>query len=258
MTRRRFLLIGSALLFAALGIYWLNLRHPVPPAEIYQGVTYGCERLEDDEQGSGLMHWVRVDLTAPGIELYVTPLDPQAVERGWQYRLRRTATVVEKEQLAVAVNGTYFSADARWIALPGDFARSMEATIADYVVSHIPEYTYLLCFDDQLVPCLETARPPSESVLRRSRWGLGGRGAVWLRDGRIRPDLPRDPPDARTAVGVDWKKRLLFLAVFENASRWRAVDKLAKLGAVDGMLLDGGGSTSMALVRKHAAYGRGF
>ena len=30
-------------------------------------------------EGSGLMHWVRVDLTAPGIELYVTPLDPQAV-----------------------------------------------------------------------------------------------------------------------------------------------------------------------------------
>ena len=250
MLRRKFLLVGCALLFAALGIYWSNLRHPVPPTEIYQGVTYGCERLEVDDQGSGLMHWVRVDLTAPGIELYVTPLDPQTLGRGWQYQLQRTATVVNKEQLAVAINATYFSSDSRWIAMTGDFARSSEATIADYVVSHIPEHTYLLCFDDHLAPCVETARPPDESVLRRSRWGLGGRGAVLLRDGQIKRDIPREPPDARTAVGVDSKKRLLFLAVFENASRRRALDKLATLGAVDGMLLDGGRSTTMVIGEK--------
>ena len=247
MKRRRFLLVGPVLLLAALGIYWWNLRAPVLPTEIYQGVTYGCERLEVDEQGSGLMHWVRVDLTAPGIELYVTPLDPQAVERGWQYRLKRTPTVVNQEQLAVAINATLFGSDSGWIPMTGDFARSSDATIANYVVSHVPEYTYLLCFDDHLAPRLETSRPPNESVLRRSRWGLGGRGAVLLRDGRIFRDTPRKPTDARTAVGVDRQKRLLFLAVFANASPWRALDKLAKLGAVDGMLLDGGNSTSMAI-----------
>ena len=247
MKRRRFLLVGLALLFAALGIYWWNLRAPVLPTEIYQGVTYGCERLEVDEQGSGLMHWVRVDLTAPGIELYVTPLDPQAVERGWQYRLKRTPTVVNQEQLAVAINATLFSSDSGWLPISGDFARSSDATIANYVVSHVPEYAYLLCFDDHLAPCLETSRPPNDSVLRRSRWGLGGRGAVLLRDGKIFQDTPRKPTDARTAVGVDRQNRLLFLAVFENASPWRALDKLAKLGAVDGMLLDGGNSTSMAI-----------
>jgi hypothetical protein len=247
MTRRRFLLVGPALLFAALGIYWSNLRPTASPTEIYQGVTYGCERLAVDEQGSGLMHWVRVDLTAPGIELYVTPLDPQAVERGWQYCLQRTATVVNKEQLAVAINATLFGSESGWIPMVGDFARSSDATIANYVVSHVPEHTYLLCFDEQLAPCLETSRPPNDSVLRRSRWGLGSRGAVLLRDGRIFRDAPRKPTDARTAVGVDSKKRLLFLAVFENASPSRALDKLTQLGAVDGMLLDGGNSTSMAI-----------
>jgi hypothetical protein len=250
MKRRRFLLVGPVLLLAALGIYWWNLRVPVLPTEIYRGVTYGCERLEVDEQGSGLMHWVRVDLTAPGIELYVTPLDPQAVERGWQYRLKRTPTVVNQEQLAIAINATLFGSDSGWIPMSGDFARSSDATIANYVVSHVPEYTYLLCFDDHLVPCLESSRPPDDSVLRRSRWGLGGRGAVLLRDGRTFRDTPRKPTDARTAVGVDRQKRLLFLAVFENASPWRALDKLAQLGAVDGMLLDGGNSTSMAIGEK--------
>jgi hypothetical protein len=247
MTRRRFLLAAFGLVVAAVVYYFSSLRHPVPPTEIYQGVTYCCERLEANDQGSGLMHWVRVDLTAPGIELYVTPLDPEAVEQGWQYRLQRTATVVTREQLAVGVNATYFASEARWIAMPGDFARSWQATIADYVVSHIPEHTYLLCFDADLAPFLDTARPPSESALRRSRWGLGGRGAVFLRDGQVKLDMTPEAPDARTAVGVDSKKRLLFLAVFENASRWRALDKLAKLGAMDGMLLDGGHSTSMAL-----------
>jgi hypothetical protein len=41
--------------------------------------------------------------------------------------------------------------------------------------------------------------------------------------------------------------KLLFLAVFEKASQRRAVEKLAQLGAKEGMLPDGGDSTSMAL-----------
>jgi hypothetical protein len=49
-------------------------------------------------------YWARVDLGASGIELYVTPLDPEAVAQGWQYRLRGIAEVVQREQLAVAVN----------------------------------------------------------------------------------------------------------------------------------------------------------
>jgi hypothetical protein len=48
-------------------------------------------------------------------------------------------------------------------------------------------------------------------------------------------------------VGFNRENRLLFLAAFENASPRRALEKLAKLGAADGMLLDGGSSTSMAL-----------
>ena len=50
--------------------------------EIFKGITYGCERLEPSEEGSGFVYWVRVDLTAPGIDLYVTPKDPTAVSSG--------------------------------------------------------------------------------------------------------------------------------------------------------------------------------
>ena len=38
------------------------------PTEIFQGITYGCIQLSRTAEGDGLIHWVRVDLTAPGIE----------------------------------------------------------------------------------------------------------------------------------------------------------------------------------------------
>src|SRR5947209_6258333 len=87
----RRLLIAIILAAALLAVLsWWRRRGPAPPTLIFTGITYGCDRVESSDQGSGLVHWVRVDLTAPGIELYVTPLDPAAQKEGWQFRLRRT------------------------------------------------------------------------------------------------------------------------------------------------------------------------
>src|SRR5262249_52107383 len=131
---------------------------PENASEIFQGVTYGCRRLSRTGEGSGAVHWVRIDLTAPGIELYVTPLDPTAVARGWQYRLRRIKDILTAEKLAVSVNGTLFTSDSNWLMrLPGDFASSVETVVADHVVSHVWEHTYLLWFDSSLVPHLRPA-----------------------------------------------------------------------------------------------------
>src|SRR5262245_49468334 len=92
--RGRLILSSTMLLVLATcaGAYaFLTRREPQEPTEIYRGITYGCERIESSPGGSGLIHWVRVDLTAPGISLYVTPLDADAVAEGWQYRLERPA-----------------------------------------------------------------------------------------------------------------------------------------------------------------------
>src|SRR5215470_41591 len=95
-------IVAVMLLVSSIGSGWVwwHGRGPQPPTEIFAGITYGCERLEASDEGSGLLHWARVDLTAPGIELYVTPLDPKALAQGWQYRLRWIKDVVEHEQLA--------------------------------------------------------------------------------------------------------------------------------------------------------------
>ena len=101
-------------------------RGPQAPTEIFAGITYGRERLETTQEGRGFLHWVRIDLTAAGIELYVTPLDPTARAQGWQYRLRRIEDVVSREHLAVAINGTLFTSNSGWWPrMSGDLAASV-------------------------------------------------------------------------------------------------------------------------------------
>ena len=105
--------------------------------------------------------------------------------------------------------------------------------------------TYLLSFDQEMTPQLSQSKPPTTAQIARTKWGLGS-GAVWLRDGKVWPGANRKP-DARTAVAVDERQRLLFLAVGEWISPRRLFCFLAQLGAQDGILLDGGSSSAMAI-----------
>ena len=224
--------------------YWE--RCAPQPREIFSGVTYGCELLDRAEQGHGILHWVRVELGAPGIELYVTPLDPSAVEHGWQYRLRQIDDVARDARLAVAINGTLFTSKYTWRPrLPGDLANGVETVVSDHVASHFWKHTYLLWFDDDLDPHLRPSKPPEPAELRQAKWGIGGQ-AVWLHDGKVWSASDRQP-DSRTAIGIDAERKLLFLAVAEWASPHLMLEELAKLGVRDAMLLDGGASSAIAI-----------
>ena len=243
--RRARLLLAVALM-ALTGADSASWEHCTSQArEIFTGVTYGCERLRSAE-GDGVFHWVRVDLAAPGIELYVTPLDPSAVAHGWQYRLRRIEDVVTGERLAVAINGTMFTSEYSWLPrFSGEFANGVETVVSDHVVSHLWEHTYLLWFDDDLRPHLRPSKPPTAEELRQAKWGIGGQG-VGLHEGRVWPGSGRQP-DSRTAIGIDAERKHLFLAVAAWASPHLVLERLSELGARDAMLLDGGGSSAIAM-----------
>lgn len=129
--------------------------------------------------------------------------------------------------------------------MAGDLARGGETVVADHVVSHISQHTYLLWFDDRLAPHLSRSRPPTAAELARAKWGIGGQ-AVWLWGDKVWPGSDRRP-DSRTAVAIDPERKLLFLAVGQNISPRLMLQELADLGAKDGMLLDGGDSSSMAI-----------
>src|SRR5262249_58709179 len=107
-------------------------------------------------------------------ELYVTPLDPEAVAHGWQYRLRPIEDVVEREHLAVAVNGTYFTtASGSWLRFSGDLARSMQTLISDHVIAYGPWGASLLWFDSDLAPHVLQSSSAAEAVLTRGKWAVG-------------------------------------------------------------------------------------
>ena len=233
-----------ALLASADSPYWERcMRQPSP---IFSGITYGCELLERTEEGYGILHWVRVDLKAPGIELYVTPLDPLARENGFQYRLRWIDDVLRNEALAVAINGTLFTSRPIWRPRwPGDFANGVETVVSNHVTSHVWEHTYLLWFDDDLKVHLRPSKPPRPEELRRAKWAIGGQG-VGLQEGKVWSGSERKP-DSRTAIGIDAERNLLFLAVAEWASPRLVFEQLAKLGARTAMLLDGGASSAIAI-----------
>jgi hypothetical protein len=99
-------------------------------------------------------------------------------------------------------------------------------------------------FNDQLTPNLSIWKAPSPAELGLAKWAIGSM-EVGLRDGRVWPN--GRAPDSRTAVAIDRPRKLLFLAIGEYISPRFLLQKVADLGAKDGMLLDGGGSTSMAI-----------
>jgi hypothetical protein len=213
--------------------------------------VYGCRQLEATIEGSGSVYWVRVDLKAPGIKLYVTPLDGPAVAAGWQYRLRGIRDVVRGAQLAVAINGTLFDSDAGWRPrwsprITGDFARSATTVVANQVVTQGFLNTTLLWFDGQLNPhYLLASKPPKLADFAEAKWALGGE-AFGLHDheGWWRRD---HTPDSRTAVAINEQRQLLFLTVGEWISPRLLLEMLADLGADEGIMLDGGNSSALAI-----------
>jgi len=239
---------GALLAVVLLGMAywgWWQHRSPAPETQIYRGVWYECFELPETIEGEGLVHVVRVDLTAPGIELFVTPTDVDAVREGGHYYLQYTGSVVAKHELAAAVNACMFYADSWHWPLPGDLATGTETTVADGEVSVVWEHSYLLWFDQALTPKLETRKPPPPPALEAAKWAISGQG-VLVDQGRIRTGASTFA-DARTAIGIDPQLRMLWMVAFEHCSPARAGQVMVDLGARDVILVDGGTSTSMAL-----------
>jgi hypothetical protein len=237
------LLAVAAVIFSAYT--WWSRPRPTLPTEIFRGITYTCFESNRPEC-IGLVHIVKIDLATPGIQLYLTPVDPAAARQGYQYRLDSAAAVLNRENLAVVVNGAYFSSESGVIEWSGDLARGVQTVIADHRVSHIDPHSFLLWFESDLTPHLEFDNPPPVAALQRASWGIGG-GAIPLWKGKLREAAANHVMDRRTAVAIDTDRRLLWLTIFENASSRAVAQILAEQGGQDGFLLDGGHSTTMVL-----------
>jgi hypothetical protein len=240
---------GLALLMClaaiAAGATWIIGPQSLGRIEIFPGVSFRSDILPVTEEGGGRVHVVITDLRAPGLQLYVTPLDPAALAKGFRYRLRWISEVTRAEQLSVVVNATMF-ASRFWFPLPGDLANSAFGTlVADHVVADV-QHSDLLWFDDQLQPHL---RPWNASLsprdLAAAKWAIGGQ--IILQDGQVASTDGLDrQSNSRTVAAIDHQNHL-FLAVAEDLSPRRFSERLAELGATDGILLDGASSSAMAI-----------
>lgn len=239
-------LVLAAASFAAY--LWLTRPAPQPETEIFRGVFYSCHQLPETKDAGGRLMLVRVDLSAPGIGLYTTPLDPGAVKAGEQHRMRWPSALVADERLAVAITATMFDGKSRLSQIPGGFTHSFETVVSDHQVSHLNPHTYLLWFEDDLTPHLEHTKPPSPEVLAKAKWAVGGQGVVDLRQGAGSFGAsPDDRPNRRIFAGIDAQKKQLFLAAFEYASLAGAARILGEHGVKEATALDGGASASMTV-----------
>jgi hypothetical protein len=242
---RRALALPLIFLAAAGGYLLWTYHGPTPTTEIYHGIFYCCEELPSGPQSGGLVHWVRADLNVPGVSIFVTPKDPEAVARGWQYRLQFTMSAVAQQHLAAAVNGTMFATDATWFRWPGDLARSSETVVADHVVSHVDPNSYLLWWDDGLVVHLQKQSPPSAERLGSGEMGDRQPDAADCRLESFNPwaggcgSSNADRSRFRSAAGLD--------CLLRRASATFAGEYLRQTRGELCVTVDGGTSTAMAI-----------
>ena len=96
---------------------------------------------------------------------------------------------MNREHLAVAINGTMFTSNSIGrFRLPGDLAKGVETVVADGVVSHVWEHTYLLWFDADLTPHLTAPKTPLAQRTCASEMGDRRPGGMACTDGQ---DLAR-------------------------------------------------------------------
>jgi hypothetical protein len=244
---RRFVACAVIGVLAVFGYSYWTRPQPTPPTTIFRGVSYACNRLPETPNGRGYCHIVCINLNDPEIELYLTPPDLDAVAKGHEYRLESARTVLKREDLAVVVNGGLFTSESGFFPRRGDLATSIDILVTEHHINHFYPYNYLIWFEDDLTPHIDSAKPPREEVLANARFAIGSQMLV-LTGGVVSPWADAWPPlDRQTAVGVDSQSKRLWLAVFEQATGSVVARVLADAGATDAALLDGGDSTTMVI-----------
>jgi len=246
-------MLGLLLLWSAGHLFLGGPRPaPVPHAEteVFAGVHYTALDVQAHGYADGGRAYItRIDLTTPGIELFVTPPDTRTDSTAW-YRLRYPWQVAWQHDLDVVVNGALFR-PPRYGYWPYGWARGYHTTIADGTASHINPKSFLLWLTEDHTPHLTDERPVPNAVLDEAQWGVGGLVRE-LRDGEVLPRARRSANRNRYAmIAACANTKQLWLAAFDDVTRGTAAQILADQGATDGLVLDGGGST--ALYMGHSA-----
>jgi hypothetical protein len=228
---------------------------------IFSGVEESRIRLENPVFTATCL---RVDLAADGISVLVTPRTAGVPEA----RGLTTGTFLERYRLQAAINATPFSPVEPWEGTPMDI-HGLSISDGVTVSPAEPGDAVIVFYANGRARILElpgTVTGPAghepESALAPLE---GAREAaagfrLLIRDGGIPVEGQDDPPRGfsrapRSAAGLSDRGRILYLLVIDGKNAARGVGATAYetalwlrfFGADEGLMLDGGGSASLAV-----------
>uniref|UniRef100_A0A7C4LKW1 Phosphodiester glycosidase family protein n=1 Tax=Schlesneria paludicola TaxID=360056 RepID=A0A7C4LKW1_9PLAN len=235
--------VAAVLCLAMIPRVWAD--EPFQKRGDWKPVFQGIELLELEAKEPRLMHGhvVRIALRTKGLRFLATPDNG---ERPQHTDGLKTSTFLTRYQCQVAINASPFSP----IHAEEDLPQHIEClTVSEgRIVS--PEragYPALLISRDNRV-----AIAPPPFALEDVQHAVCGFGIV-LQQGQVREGGPDVHP--RTAAGVSQDGHTLYLLVIDGrqplyslgATTREVGEWLAALGAHDGINLDGGGTTTLAI-----------
>jgi hypothetical protein len=196
------------------------------------------------------LYFARVDLTAPGLEVVTTPPNGEApLETDGM----RTTTFLRRADAALAINASQFRPVEQEEFAPKDVAGVAVFEGKQYSEDEGNQAVIAFHGDTAAIAeglaQVEAHRADGVAPVGTA---VAGRPIV-LHEGRLRQFGPARHP--RTAVGLDGAGETLFVLVAEGRMASRSIGLtlyevgawLRHLGAVDGLNLDGGGSSALVI-----------
>lgn len=244
------LLLGlGACVLAAWGLIIFLRPAPQARTEILPGVYYTCVDFGDAEPDiRGRMMAVEIHLTTPGLEFFHRAFDLELMPQGRLWRLSFADAEVLGQDLAVLLNSTLYEPSGALDSLPGQAVASVETVVADGIISHEHEHSYLLWWDAEQRGRMELTKPPPAEALRQARLAVGLQG-VRVAQGELRPWTSWGDEELipRSFIGIDGPRKVVWLLAFEGVKSHRMGAEALRLGVQDGGQLDSGNSTNLII-----------
>ncbi|MGL5083348.1 MAG: phosphodiester glycosidase family protein, partial [Microcoleaceae cyanobacterium] len=256
----------SLILFVIL--FWLNTyvlpSRQRPPrsakeTQLFPGISY--QRIPRSEPRRLMVHIVEIDLTSPGIELFVTPGEPK--DDRMEIAAQTTREFLKKYQAQVAINASFFypiHTRTPWDYFPrtGDRVNVVGQAIANGNHYSDPDKIWFaFCISNKTKVQILPERCPENTTHAVS-------GNVLLikqgQPARIRRS-DKNELFPRTAVGVDASGKTLWLVIVDGRQKgysegitFKELQKIfVDLGAETALNLDGGGSTTLVMQNRRGA-----
>lgn len=258
--------VGCGILLAPILLY--NIPYFLRPEQtnaarsLFQGIAYHREYRSTPRPA--IVHIVTVDLTAPGIGIFVTPGAPTADLT--ETNARTVSEFLKEFKLQLAVNGNFFYPcieEAPWDYYPrtGDRVNNVGHAISQGKVYSQPDGEFpALCFDAKnRATIIENGSCPQGTV-----YGIAG-DVVLVKNGKPLAQNPQeineDKPYPRTVAAIDKTGEKLWLILADGKQRLYSEGlKLSEiteisqqLGADTVLNLDGGGSVTLAVASPSGA-----